>query len=154
VEHSPTINQEEAFRRSILFSNRTSKHYISVDRDALKEFPHARLRVFYEEELDVPLVLFNDVLDHVLRIDRPSTHPRHSSVNSTSTAVPDSPVDSQTMQASVQLRRWSVLACPARSPGEHGPAESEGKHGSRSLGGDDGCRAKTTEMTACIVWSR
>jgi dynein heavy chain 1 len=26
--------------------------------------------VFYEEELDVPIVLFNDVLDHVLRIDR------------------------------------------------------------------------------------
>jgi dynein heavy chain 1 len=26
--------------------------------------------VFYEEELDVPLVLFNEVLDHVLRIDR------------------------------------------------------------------------------------
>ncbi len=30
----------------------------------------ARLKVFYEEELDVPLVLFNEVLDHVLRIDR------------------------------------------------------------------------------------
>jgi len=26
--------------------------------------------VFYEEELDVPLVLFDEVLDHVLRIDR------------------------------------------------------------------------------------
>ena len=35
---------------------------------------HARLllssKVFYEEELDVPLVLFDEVLDHVLRIDR------------------------------------------------------------------------------------
>ena len=30
----------------------------------------ARLKVFYEEELDVPLVLFDEVLDHVLRIDR------------------------------------------------------------------------------------
>ena len=30
----------------------------------------ARLKVFYEEELDVQLVLFNSVLDHVLRIDR------------------------------------------------------------------------------------
>ena len=28
------------------------------------------VQVFYEEELDVPLVLFNEVLDHVLRIDR------------------------------------------------------------------------------------
>ena len=30
----------------------------------------ARLKVFYDEELDVPLVLFNEVLDHVFRIDR------------------------------------------------------------------------------------
>ena len=28
------------------------------------------LKVFYEEELDVPMVLFDEVLDHVLRIDR------------------------------------------------------------------------------------
>ena len=28
------------------------------------------MKVFYEEELDVPLVLFDEVLDHVLRIDR------------------------------------------------------------------------------------
>ena len=28
------------------------------------------IQVFYEEELDVPLVLFDEVLDHVLRIDR------------------------------------------------------------------------------------
>jgi dynein heavy chain 1 len=33
-------------------------------------FNYSRLKVFYEEELDVPLVLFNEVLDHVLRIDR------------------------------------------------------------------------------------
>lgn len=26
--------------------------------------------MFYDEELDVPLVLFDEVLDHVLRIDR------------------------------------------------------------------------------------
>ena len=70
MEHFPTINREDALARPILFSNWTSKHYISVDRDALREYTKARLRVFYEEELDVPLVLFNDVLDHVLRIDR------------------------------------------------------------------------------------
>lgn len=27
------------------------------------------LQVFYEEELDVPLVIFDQVLEHVLRID-------------------------------------------------------------------------------------
>ncbi|KAI0793334.1 dynein heavy chain [Abortiporus biennis] len=70
MEHFPTINQEEALARPILFSNWTSKNYIPVDREVLREYTKARLRVFYEEELDVPLVLFNDVLDHVLRIDR------------------------------------------------------------------------------------
>ncbi|SJL06320.1 related to Cytoplasmic dynein 1 heavy chain 1 [Armillaria ostoyae] len=70
MEHFPTINREEALNRPILFSNWTSKDYIPVDRDTLREYTKARLRVFYEEELDVPLVLFNDVLDHVLRIDR------------------------------------------------------------------------------------
>ncbi|KIY45226.1 dynein heavy chain protein 1 [Fistulina hepatica ATCC 64428] len=70
MEHFPTLNREEALHRPILFSNWTSKHYIPVDREVLREYTKARLRVFYEEELDVPLVLFNDVLDHVLRIDR------------------------------------------------------------------------------------
>lgn len=41
-----------------------------MDRENLREYTKARLKVFYEEELDVQLVLFNDVLDHVLRIDR------------------------------------------------------------------------------------
>ncbi|KAG1874247.1 dynein heavy chain and region D6 of dynein motor-domain-containing protein [Suillus tomentosus] len=70
MEHFPTINQDEALHRPILFSNWTSKYYIPVEREELREYTKARLRVFYEEELDVPLVLFNDVLDHVLRIDR------------------------------------------------------------------------------------
>jgi dynein heavy chain 1 len=70
VTHFPTINKDEALVRPILFSNWTSKYYIPVDREVLREYTKQRLRVFYEEELDVPLVLFNDVLDHVLRIDR------------------------------------------------------------------------------------
>jgi dynein heavy chain 1 len=70
MTHFPTINKDEALVRPILFSNWTSKNYIPVDREVLREYTKQRLRVFYEEELDVPLVLFNDVLDHVLRIDR------------------------------------------------------------------------------------
>ena len=35
----------------------------------LKSFVTSRLRTFYEEELDVPLVVFDEVLDHALRID-------------------------------------------------------------------------------------
>ncbi|KAF8592026.1 dynein heavy chain protein 1 [Ramaria rubella] len=70
MENFPTINRDEALARPILFSNWTSKNYIPVDRTQLREYTKARLRIFHEEELDVPLVLFNDVLDHVLRIDR------------------------------------------------------------------------------------
>jgi dynein heavy chain 1 len=70
LKHFPTLNKAEALARPILYSNWLSRHYVPVDRDELREYTKARLRVFYEEELDVPLVLFNDVLDHVLRIDR------------------------------------------------------------------------------------
>ncbi|KAK4049755.1 dynein heavy chain [Microbotryomycetes sp. JL221] len=70
LQHFPTIDRDEALSRPILFSNWTSRNYIPVDREQLREYTKARLRVFYEEELDVQLVLFNDVLDHVLRIDR------------------------------------------------------------------------------------
>ncbi|KAJ3336987.1 hypothetical protein HDU93_001788 [Gonapodya sp. JEL0774] len=66
----PTTNREEALERPILYSNWLSKFYVPVQREQLRDFVKARLRVFYEEELDVPLVLFNDVLEHVLRIDR------------------------------------------------------------------------------------
>ncbi|KAJ8651627.1 hypothetical protein O0I10_012803 [Lichtheimia ornata] len=75
-KHFPAINQEEALERPILFSNWLSKNYIPVDRETLRDFAKARLKVFYEEELDVPLVLFNDVLEHVLRIDRVFRQPQ------------------------------------------------------------------------------
>ena len=70
AEHFPQINKSEALARPILFSNWTSRNYIPVDREQLRQYTQARLRVFHEEELDVQLVLFNDILDHVLRIDR------------------------------------------------------------------------------------
>ncbi|CAG8490206.1 1623_t:CDS:10, partial [Scutellospora calospora] len=70
LKHFPGLNTSEALSRPILFSNWLSKHYIPVEREELRDYVKARLKVFYEEELDVPLVLFNDVLDHVLRIDR------------------------------------------------------------------------------------
>ncbi|PWA00630.1 hypothetical protein BB558_003315 [Smittium angustum] len=74
--HFPTINHEQALSRPILFSNWLSRNYVSVDQDVLREHVKARLKVFYEEELDVPLVLFNDVLEHVLRIDRIMRQPQ------------------------------------------------------------------------------
>lgn len=70
LKHFPSVNKDEVLKRPILFSNWLSKDYIPVDREELRDYVKARLKVFYEEELDVPLVLFDEVLDHVLRIDR------------------------------------------------------------------------------------
>ena len=70
MKHFNNIDRLEALKRPILYSNWLSKDYVPVDREELRAYVKARLRVFYEEELDVQLVLFNSVLDHVLRIDR------------------------------------------------------------------------------------
>lgn len=43
---------------------------MSVGQEELKDYVEARLKQFYEEVLDVPLVVFDSVLDHILRIDR------------------------------------------------------------------------------------
>jgi dynein heavy chain 1 len=42
----------------------------------LEEYVSHRLKQFYEEELDVKLVLFDQMLDHVLRIDRVFRQPQ------------------------------------------------------------------------------
>ena len=65
------IDEEKSVTRPILFSNWLSKnYYIPVEQGELRDYTEARIKEFYEEELDVPLVLFNEVLDHLLRIDR------------------------------------------------------------------------------------
>ncbi|KAI1853296.1 hypothetical protein JX266_002002 [Neoarthrinium moseri] len=76
MEYFPNINEEKAIGGPILFSNWLSKHYVPVEREELREFVKARLKTFCEEEVDVPLILFNEVLEHVLRIDRVFRQPQ------------------------------------------------------------------------------
>ncbi|OKL56213.1 Dynein heavy chain, cytoplasmic [Talaromyces atroroseus] len=76
LEHFPTIDEEQALKGPILFSNWLSKNYVPVEQEQLREFVKARLKTFCEEEVDVPLVLFNDVLEHALRIDRVFRQPQ------------------------------------------------------------------------------
>ncbi|KAH8681293.1 dynein heavy chain, N-terminal region 1-domain-containing protein [Xylariales sp. PMI_506] len=76
LEYFPTIDEQKALGGPILFSNWLSKNYVPVDREQLRDFVKARLKTFCEEEVDVPLVLFNDVLEHVLRIDRVFRQPQ------------------------------------------------------------------------------
>jgi dynein heavy chain 1, cytosolic len=75
-EHFPTADIDQALQGPILFSNWLSKNYVSVEQEQLREFVKARLKTFCEEEVDVPLVLFNDVLEHALRIDRVFRQPQ------------------------------------------------------------------------------
>ena len=76
LEYFPSIDEQKALGGPILFSNWLSKHYVPVDREQLRDFVKARLKTFCEEEVDVPLILFNDVLEHVLRIDRVFRQPQ------------------------------------------------------------------------------
>ncbi|KAI9731342.1 MAG: hypothetical protein M1834_005245 [Cirrosporium novae-zelandiae] len=76
LEHFPTIEKDQALQRPILFSNWLSKNYVPVEQEQLRDFVKARLKTFCEEEVDVPLVLFNDVLEHALRIDRVFRQPQ------------------------------------------------------------------------------
>uniref|UniRef100_A0A8R1U2J5 Dynein heavy chain, cytoplasmic n=1 Tax=Onchocerca volvulus TaxID=6282 RepID=A0A8R1U2J5_ONCVO len=67
---STSCDLKQALERPMLYSCWLTKHYLPVSKEQLKEYVKARLRSFYEEELDIQLVLFDQMLDHVLRIDR------------------------------------------------------------------------------------
>jgi len=58
--------------RPILFSTYLNPdgHYVGVEREALRLFIQDKLKIFYEEELAVHLVIFDEVLDHIVRMDR------------------------------------------------------------------------------------
>jgi len=66
----PSADSRRALERPMLYTTYLSKNYISVKQEDLKKHIEARLKTFYEEELNVPLVVFDSVMDHILRIDR------------------------------------------------------------------------------------
>jgi dynein heavy chain 1 len=63
------IDTVKCLQRPLLYSKWITGKYIQTGRADLKVFVSERLKRFYDEELDVKLVIFDDVLDHVLRID-------------------------------------------------------------------------------------
>jgi dynein heavy chain 1 len=60
----------KALERPILFTNLMSQRYVSCEVTELIKNIEGKLKIFYEEELNVPLVIFDSVLEHILRIDR------------------------------------------------------------------------------------
>uniref|UniRef100_A0A7S1KNU3 Dynein heavy chain, cytoplasmic n=1 Tax=Percolomonas cosmopolitus TaxID=63605 RepID=A0A7S1KNU3_9EUKA len=57
-------------KHPILFSDQMTKDFVCVQQEELRDYLTARLKTFSEEELEVKLVLFDSVLEHILRIDR------------------------------------------------------------------------------------
>lgn len=66
----PSMDDERVLKRPILFSDYTKQNYVSVSVEELRTCIEGRLKDFYEEELNVQLVVFDSVIDHILRIDR------------------------------------------------------------------------------------
>merc|ERR1740139_823128 len=66
----PGVNAEKALQRPMYCTSMFSQMYQSMQKDELKKHIQHRLKVFQEEELNVRLVVFDPVLDHVIRIDR------------------------------------------------------------------------------------
>lgn len=75
-KHFINVDLQTSLKQPILYSNWLTKDYLPVDKEELKAFVKARMRTFCEEDLDKPLILFNDLLDHVLRIDRVLRQPQ------------------------------------------------------------------------------
>ncbi|KAG2383610.1 hypothetical protein C9374_004281 [Naegleria lovaniensis] len=72
MKHFPTIS-ESTLQRPIMFCKWLSNN--SVEKQELKLFLERKLKLFSEEEYDVHLVLFDSVMEHILRIDRALKQP-------------------------------------------------------------------------------
>lgn len=68
--HYQHVNLDKCLKEPVLFSTWLTSRYEPVHEEELIPFVRERLRVFSEEEIDVDLVLYKDLLDHALRIDR------------------------------------------------------------------------------------
>lgn len=66
----PFTNLTKVLCRPILFSDWLNYEYQSVDKLSFEKFLEGRFNVFNEEESNVNIVLYEEVLDHILRIDR------------------------------------------------------------------------------------
>ncbi|KAL3100094.1 hypothetical protein niasHS_000705 [Heterodera schachtii] len=69
-------NLDAALKRPLLYSCWLNKHYSPMSSKELEDYVMHRMRQFAKEQLDVKLVLFDQILDHVLRIDRVFRQPQ------------------------------------------------------------------------------
>lgn len=74
-KHFPSVDAAVVLARPVLFSKWITRNYCDADREALRKHVQARLTTFYEEELNVPLVVFDSVLEHATRLERVLSQP-------------------------------------------------------------------------------
>lgn len=74
--HFPNVDSSSCFQAPVFFSDWLNSKYQSVNSHELKRFTKERLRVYSEEEIETDLVLHDEMLDHVLRIDRVMKQPQ------------------------------------------------------------------------------
>ncbi|CCH41669.1 Cytoplasmic dynein 1 heavy chain 1 [Wickerhamomyces ciferrii] len=72
----PGINHQEVLQRPLLYSNWLTIDYEPVDKEEISFFIIERLKVFSDEVMDIDFVLYDDAVDHILRIDRVLKQPQ------------------------------------------------------------------------------
>lgn len=71
IKYFPQLTKDEFLSTPILYTCLLSgREYCEVDKISLAQHMMRKLRLFYEEEIAVKLVLFDQCLHHILRIDR------------------------------------------------------------------------------------
>ena len=63
------VDLSKALQKPIMYTNWLTNSMESCKLSDLREYLAEKLKIFYEEQLNVPLVIFDDVIEHVIRID-------------------------------------------------------------------------------------
>eukprot|EP01062_Namystynia_karyoxenos_P055679 TRINITY_DN4670_c0_g1_i3.p1 TRINITY_DN4670_c0_g1~~TRINITY_DN4670_c0_g1_i3.p1 ORF type:complete len:4935 (+),score=2334.99 TRINITY_DN4670_c0_g1_i3:176-14806(+) len=66
----PGLQRDAALSRPVLYSTMLTKEYSDNNIEDVRQHIRGKLKVFAEEEMDVQLVVFDSVVEHILRIDR------------------------------------------------------------------------------------
>jgi dynein heavy chain 1 len=69
LKYIPHIDRQNALARPVLFSDRITNVFSSVTKEQIRTYFLNQIPLFQAQEGNIPLVLFDEALDHILRID-------------------------------------------------------------------------------------
>lgn len=70
------VNFDEIFNQPILFSKWLTDYYDCVNKIQIEEFLKLKLKLYCEEEHDLNLILYDELVDYALRLDRIFSQPQ------------------------------------------------------------------------------